>query len=76
MKEEKFFTLDEIDIEVFYQLLRESTDFKKLHEDDRRVLIWFIIKSPQRTLSFIDFLGKKYTDVNAARLAQDVEAIP
>lgn len=76
MEEDNFFLLDEIDIKVFSQLLRRSSDFEKLNDDDKRILIWFIIKCPRRILSFVDYLGKQYEEINAANLFEDVEAIP
>jgi len=73
-----FFVIDEIDIVVFNMLMRNSSDFKKLHELDQRTLIWFIIKFPRGVASFIDYLGKQYEGeyLNVVKLSEDVEAIP
>jgi hypothetical protein len=55
-----FMALDESDFMILPLLIKRSAEFPKLEFSDQEVLLWFLMHSPNRVKSWIDYLDGDY----------------
>lgn len=76
----EFFTLFELNSEMFIELMKKSKDFCKLDEVDQKVLLWTLKKSPNSLRSWIDYVASEYNtkksiEIDVIKLYDDVKRL-
>ena len=69
--------LDETADRLAIKLVRKSSEFYKLEEEDQNLLLYYLTKKPKRIKSWIDFLTADYQknktiNVNFSKLYDEI----
>lgn len=73
----EFLKIDFQEREIFSSLMKNSTEFFKIEEIDRNVMVWLVCESPSRVKSWLEYLASDYRrksiSIDADKLFGDIQ---